>query len=262
MRESIRLVDAVLYVVDARIPAASMNPNFDGLVAGKRVVYVFNKSDLVEKSELSKWTAKFSAEGKCFAVTDCSAGDVSSVLTSLRFSVSDIIERYAAKGVNKSIRAMVVGVPNSGKSTLINALCRSKKTLTGDKAGVTRGKQWVSVDKQIDLLDTPGTLWAAFDNQEHARDLAYVGSINDDVLDFSELALAFVKKLQKIAPSALKERYGIEIADPLETLGGIAKARKFLLKGGEPDYERAARALIDDFRKGRLGKITLERCSL
>ncbi|MDR3216011.1 MAG: ribosome biogenesis GTPase YlqF [Clostridiaceae bacterium] len=260
MQDGVKLVDAVIYVIDARAVAASDNPKFNDLIAGKRVLYVFNKADLVEKKDLEPWFKRFTAEHKIYAAANSAGGDVANVVGGLRAAVADIVERYAAKGVNKSIRAMVVGVPNSGKSTMINSLCRSKKTMTGDRPGVTRGGQWVRVDKYIDILDTPGTLWASFENQEYARDLAYIGSIKDDILDKTELVAEFIKKIAAEYPDCLKTRYGVDADVEQDTLlERIIRARGFLLRGGEPDIERGSAAILDDFRKGRLGKIMLEK---
>ena len=259
MEEKIRLVDAVVYVLDSRAPFSCINPELDRISEGKPVVYVLNKADLVEAADLSCWIARLSGSGKYALKLDSTATNASKILAEkLREVCADKIAKKKARGINAVIRAMVIGVPNSGKSTLINNLCGKAKTLTGNKAGVTRGQQWVRVTPYLEVLDTPGTLYPKLDDRTVALDLAFVGSIRDEVLDMYGLAAELVKKL---APSgAIERRYGVvPSADEHETLTDIARARGFLVKGGETDDERAAYAVIDDFRKGRMGKIILEK---
>ncbi|HIW03065.1 MAG TPA: ribosome biogenesis GTPase YlqF [Candidatus Protoclostridium stercorigallinarum] len=259
MEEKIRLVDAVVYVLDSRAPFSCINPELDRISEGKPVVYVLNKADLVEAADLSCWIARLSGSGKYALKLDSTATNASKVLAEkLREVCADKIAKKKARGINAVIRAMVIGVPNSGKSTLINNLCGKAKTLTGNKAGVTRGQQWVRVTPYLEVLDTPGTLYPKLDDRTVALDLAFIGSIRDEVLDMYGLAAELVKKL---APSgAIERRYGVvPSADEHETLTDIARARGFLVKGGETDDERAAYAVIDDFRKGRMGKIILEK---
>ena len=259
MEEKIRLVDAVVYVLDSRAPFSCINPELDRISEGKPVVYVLNKADLVEAADLSCWIARLSGSGKYALKLDSTATNASKVLAEkLREVCADKIAKKKARGINAVIRAMVIGVPNSGKSTLINNLCGKAKTLTGNKAGVTRGQQWVRVTPSLEVLDTPGTLYPKLDDRTVALDLAFIGSIRDEVLDIYGLAAELVKRL---APSgAIERRYGVvPSADEHETLTDIARARGFLVKGGETDDERAAYAVIDDFRKGRMGKIILEK---
>lgn len=259
MEEKIRLVDAVVYVLDSRAPFSCINPELDRISEGKPIVYVLNKADLVEAADLSCWIARLSGSGKYALKLDSTATNASKVLAEkLREVCADKIAKKKARGINAVIRAMVIGVPNSGKSTLINNLCGKAKTLTGNKAGVTRGQQWVRVTPYLEMLDTPGTLYPKLDDRTVALDLAFIGSIRDEVLDMYGLAAELVKKL---APSgAIERRYGVvPSADEHETLTDIARARGFLVKGGETDDERAAYAVIDDFRKGRMGKIILEK---
>ena len=259
MDESVHLVDALIYVVDARAVSACMNPLFSKLISGKRVLYVFNKCDLVESAELSRWCEQFKREGKSFVKAVGVSGDCSQIVAGLKSLMSDKLEKFAKKGANVSVRAMVVGVPNSGKSTIINAMIKRAKAVTGDRPGVTRGKQWLSIDG-VDFLDTPGTLWGKFEDQMTAHHLAYIGSIKDDILDVLELSCDFVQELRELAPTAFKQRYGIdELAEsPYEVIEEIARKRGFKLIADTLDVERAAKTLIDDFRKGRLGKIMLE----
>ena len=259
MEENLALCDVCLYVIDSRAVNSSINPVLNKLVSTKRVIYLFNKCDLVEKSDLDKWTAKFAKEGKICSVT-MGTGDLSKVTALIKSAYKDVLDKYLEKGVKKHVRAMIVGIPNSGKSTIINSMRKKASAVTGDKAGVTRGKQWLSIDSMIDLLDTPGTLWGKFEDQTVAKHLAYIGSINDDILDKSELVFEFIKEITSICPGALKNRYGVdESAEPLEIFDSIAMSRGFKMRGGEMDYDRCAASVIDDFRKGRLGKIMLEK---
>ena len=261
MDESIKQVDAVIYVLDARAPFSCVNPELNKVIGEKPIIYVLNKADLVPENVLNDCIKKFSGE-KSFALKMQATTSKSSaiIIERLKKLCSAKLERKQAKGVNAVLRAMVIGVPNTGKSTIINNLCGKAKTATGNKAGVTRGKQWVNIDRGFDVLDTPGTLYPKLDNFETALNLAFIGSIRDEVLDLYELSLELIKKLQIICPAVFSTRYGIStFSTEPETLAGIARARGFLLKGGEVDSERAALALVDDFRKGRLGKIILEK---
>lgn len=260
MEDNLRLVDALIYVIDARAVYSCDNPLFNKLLQGKRVLYVFNKCDLVEKSDLDLWCKEFERQGKHYVMAIGTSGDCSQIVAGLKKVVADKIEKYAQKGANISVRAMVVGVPNSGKSTIINAMVKKAKAVTGDRPGVTRGKQWLSIDN-VDFLDTPGTLWGKFEDQKVAHHLAYIGSIREDILDVSELCFDFIDEMKKIYPDALKNRYNLgELRDDtLQIFEQIAMARGFKLKGNQPDYERTAKMVIDDFRKGILGKIMLEK---
>lgn len=260
MEDNLRLVDALIYVIDARAVYSCDNPLFNKLLQGKRVLYVFNKCDLVEKSDLDLWCKEFERQVKPYVKAIGTSGDCSQIVAGLKKVVADKIEKYAQKGANISVRAMVVGVPNSGKSTIINAMVKKAKAVTGDRPGVTRGKQWLSIDN-VDFLDTPGTLWGKFEDQRVAHHLAYIGSIREDILDVSELCFDFIDEMKKIYPDALKNRYNLgELSDDtLQIFEQIAMARGFKLKGNQPDYERTAKTIIDDFRKGKLGKIMLEK---
>lgn len=260
MEENLRLVDAVVYVLDARAVKSCINPLFQKLIAGKPALFVFNKCDLVEARELDGWERSFAAEGRVTARSVGISGDCSRVVAGVKAVAAAKLDRFREKGASVNVRTMVVGVPNSGKSTIINAMCGKAKTVTGDRPGVTRGKQWVSIDG-IDLLDTPGTLWGKFEDQTVAHHLAYIGSIREEVLDVAELACDFAAELKAEYPEALLSRYFLpELAEtPAEILEQIAEARGCKARGGAPDYDRAARLLLDDFRKGRLGKIMLEK---
>lgn len=260
MEDNLRLVDALIYVIDARAVYSCDNPLFNKLLQGKKVLYVFNKCDLVEKSDLDLWYKEFEKQGKPYVKAIGTSGDCSQIVAGLKRVVADKIEKYAQKGANISVRAMVVGVPNSGKSTIINAMVKKAKAVTGDRPGVTRGKQWLSIDN-VDFLDTPGTLWGKFEDQKVAHHLAYIGSIREDILDVSELAFDFIGEMKTLYPESLKTRYNLDILseETIDIFEQIAMSRGFKLKGNQPDYERTAKMIIDEFRKGKLGKIMLEK---
>ena len=260
MEENLKTVDGVMVVLDARAPRASLNNKLNKLFENKKVLFVLNKTDLVEPFDVKRTVNEFTAEGK--EVVAVSAMDKRAVdlLYSRIFSLlKEKLERNKLKGVFKPIRIMVAGIPNTGKSTIINALCGGKKAVTGDKAGVTKGKQWVRL-RELELLDTPGTMPPAFDNQTLAKHLAYIGSMNDANIDFNDLAYELLIELKEKYPELLKTKYGIENleVEPLELFNAVCVRRGFLRRGGEYDYERCATALIDDFRKGRIGKIILD----
>lgn len=262
MEKEIKNVDLIFYCLDARAPMSCMNPKLSNLARNKKIIYVLNKADLVEENKLSTFKTKLTTQNS-IAV---SLNSVESNSTKLLYEkakklLSDKTEQFAVKGLNYSIKAMVLGVPNVGKSTLINNFCQKAKTITGNKPGVTKGKQWVSVDEGLVLLDTPGTLWPSFENEKTARNLAYIGSIKDDILDTTDLAFWFIKDIVKIDKKYLEDRYSIQIETNEETLSifdKICTVRKCLLKQGELDYDRCAKLILDDFRKGRLGKIILD----
>lgn len=257
MQEHLSLVDGVVFVLDARCPAASFNPKLKKIANNKPVLYVLNKGGLADERAdilLKIIREKGGAAVKINAVNASSKRDITGAIEKL---VAEKRQRALEKGQTKVFRFMVAGVPNTGKSTLINLLAGSKRAETGDKAGVTRGKQWIRCDG-FELLDTPGTMPPAFENQYLARHLAFVGSINDDILDIDDIALALLEECYAKYPARLYERYGVEGGTPLDMLETVCKRRGFMLRGGEYDYERGERAVIDDFRKGRLGRITLD----
>ena len=260
MEENLKLVDGVMMVLDARAPFSSQNAKLDKLFINKKILYVLNKCDLVDGAELKKVMAKFTEEGK--AVVSISAMDkraVDLLYTRIFDLLKEKLERNKLKGVFKPIRIMVTGIPNTGKSTIINALSGGKKAITGDKAGVTKGKQWIRL-RELELLDTPGTMPPAFDNQTYAKHLAYIGSMNDANIDFSDLAYELLAELKVKYPKLLTDKYGIEDFDVenIELFNEICRRRGFLMRGGEYDYDRCAVAIIDDFRKGRIGRIILD----
>lgn len=254
MEQSIPLADGIIYVLDARCPAASFNPKLVKMAGSKPVLYVLNKADLADERADALMKIMGGNAVKINAANANSKRDITAAINNL---VAEKREKNLAKGYSKIFRFMVVGVPNTGKSTVINLLAGSKRTVTGDKAGVTRGKQWIRLDG-FELLDTPGTMPPAFENQSLALHLAFVGSINDDILDLDDIALELLGELYEKYPRRLEERYGITGGTKLEMLDCVCRRRGFVLRGGDYDYERAERAVIDDFRKGRLGRITLD----
>ncbi|MBR2398015.1 MAG: ribosome biogenesis GTPase YlqF [Clostridia bacterium] len=258
--ENVKIVDGFIYVLDARAPYSSLNPEFVKRINNKPYLYVINKCDLADPKKTRAWVEYFQNTGKpCVSLNSVFTNSSRIVYQEVLKMFAEKIERQKQKGVSKPIRLMVLGIPNSGKSTLINNLCGQKRANTGDKPGITRGKQWINVDDKIQLLDTPGTLFPSFENQDIAKCVAYIGSINDDILDIEGLALELIGKLSKIYPDLMKERYGVELSDiPLETYEAICKKRGFILRGKEFDYTRGAKTVIDEFRKGKIGNITLE----
>ncbi|HIR98756.1 MAG TPA: ribosome biogenesis GTPase YlqF [Candidatus Coproplasma avistercoris] len=257
MGESAALCDGAVMVLDARCPASSFNVKLKKVFAGKPVLYVLNKSDLAENA--AEWVKAIRAKGgAAVALNATASGCRRELFAACGEIVRDKRERAIAKGYERVFRFMVLGVPNTGKSTVINLLSGAKRTVTGNKAGVTRGKQWIRLEG-FELLDTPGTMPPAFENQTFARRLAYVGSINDDILDFDDLALALLADMAQKYPDRLKARYGIaDLSSPPAMLEGICVRRGLVLRGGGYDYERACRAVIDDLRKGRLGRVDLD----
>ena len=263
MEKEIKLVDVILYVLDSRAPFSCVNPKFPSLIGDKPIIYVFNKSDIAEKDKLSAWiNGYFTKENtRCIVLDSTTSGTGKRVENAILDVCKPKILKFKEKGIKPTLRAMVIGVPNCGKSTLINNLCGKAKTVTGNKPGVTKGKQWVRIASGIELLDMPGTLWPAFDNTHVAKHLAYIGSIREEVLDIPELALGFIGDIRKIDKSILENRYNVKIGDEdtnLETIENICMARKYMLKGGDYDYDRCCSAIISDFKQGKLGKITLE----
>ncbi|MBR3863538.1 MAG: ribosome biogenesis GTPase YlqF [Clostridia bacterium] len=260
MEENIKLCDGVIFVLDARAPFACRNKVLESKLANRPFLYVLNKCDLISESDKDYIVSVFAKEGiKVVPTASTIPGGSKNVFNAFKGLLSEKIERNKAKGINKTLRAMVAGVPNTGKSTLINALCGKKATMVGDKAGVTRGKQWVRLDG-FELLDTPGTMPPSIENNLHGLHLAFIGGLNDNILDVSDLCFYFIEELLKINPQVLTTRYGIETKDKttLEIYESICVRMGCLVRGGDYDYERCGKAVIDDFRKGRLGKICLE----
>lgn len=285
METELDLIDVAVYVLDARAPFSCVNPCFETLLKNKPIVFVLNKADLVQEKDLAKWQKYFTGDNKiCITLNSTESNSSKKLLEAIKNLHIKKLVKNEKRGVTIPLRMMILGVPNCGKSTLINNLCGKGKTITGDKAGVTRGKQWVSVASNLEVLDTPGTLWPNLENAKVAHNLAYIGSIKDDVLDISSLALDFIIDLLILDKQILENRYSIKIDTctishvlfeefgngeiyeqdelkmfALDIYEQICTKRGFILKNREFDYERCAKALLDDFRKGRLGKIILDK---
>lgn len=260
MEENIKLCDGVIFVLDARAPFACRNKTLEKKLANRPFLFVLNKCDLISESDKDFIVSTFAKEGlKVVTSVGVISGGCKNIFNGFKSILAEKIERNKAKGINKTLRAMVAGVPNTGKSTVINALCGKKAAMVGDKAGVTRGKQWVRLDG-FELLDTPGTMPPSIENNLHGLHLAFIGGLNDNILDIGDLCLAFIQEILKIDASIITAKYGVETQDktPLEIYEGICARKGCLIRGGDYDYERCGRSVIDDFRKGRLGKICLE----
>ena len=259
MEENVKLCDGFVCVLDARACFGCINHKLEKLFSGKPVLYLLNKSDMVNDADLKTITRFFKEKGKnVLSTVGSDPKDGKAVYNAIIDMFKEKLEAKKAKGITKTLRIMVCGIPNTGKSTVINNLAGKKQAATGNKAGVTKGKQWIKL-KDIELLDTPGTMPPSFENQTYARHLAYIGSINDAIIDQQDLVLELIGELTEKFPSAITERYGVEVKDrPLDTYESVCAARGYMLKGGEYDYERCAKAVLDDLRKGRLGRICLE----
>ena len=256
------LCDGVICVLDARAPIATHNKNLNKIFGSKPILYLLNKADLADPNKTDGFVKLIESKGR--ACIRCDSTNISTkrlITQKLTQMTEEKRERAEAKGLNRTFRFMVAGIPNTGKSTVVNLMSGQKRAKTGDKAGVTRDVRFIKCGA-FDLLDTPGTMPPSFDNQYHARHLAYIGSINDDILDMDDVALELLGELAEKYPHFLTERYGIEdFSEKLGMYEALCKRRGFILRGGEFDYERGAKALIDDFRKGRVGKITLENAN-
>lgn len=254
----LKMVDAVVEVTDARIPESSRNPIMDELVGTKPRIMIMNKCDVADESATNAWRKYYESRGICVIVCDCRSGKgINRFLPTVKKLLAELIERRKARGmIGKALRLMVVGIPNVGKSSFINRMANSKKTKVGDRPGVTRGKQWVSIDKDVELLDMPGILWPKFDDKDVAQRLAFTGAIKDEVMDTAALARALGEVLMRDYPELVKARY--KIAGEGDILTEIARARGMLISGGEPDVERAAATFLDEFRGGKIGRITLD----
>ncbi len=263
MVENLKLVDAVVEVTDARIPRSSRNPEMDSLVGRKPRIVVLNKCDAANDAVTSRWIESYKNSGIYAVATDCRSGkNVSRILPTVKNVLKDDIKRWSEKGMTgRSIRLMIVGIPNVGKSSLINRLAGSKRAKVEDRPGVTRGKQWVSVSSDIELLDMPGVLWPKFEDKDVGLSLAFTGAVKDDIMDMESLACEFITRLRSIDTSVLKQRYNVDISEDMtsyEVLEAIGRRRGFLISGGEINTERAAIILMDEFRSGKLGRISLE----
>lgn len=262
MQENIKLIDLIIELVDARVPLSSRNPDIDELGKNKARLILLNKADLAEERMNDDWVEYFKEKGySAVKVNSKKGGGIKSIQSVIQEACKEKTERDRKRGIlNRPVRAMVVGIPNVGKSTFINALAGKACAKTGNKPGVTKGKQWIRLNKNVELLDTPGILWPKFEDQKVGLKLAFIGSIKDEILQTEELAAELVGFLKESYPGALEEKYNIpEVKDVYECLTNIAESRHCLIRGSELDTEKAASILMDDFRGGRLGRITLER---
>lgn len=262
MQEDIKFNDIVIELIDARIPMSSRNPDIDDLAKNKYRLILLNKSDLADERVTVKWVEFFEKQGiKVIKLDSRQRIGMKSVNNAILEVCKEKIERDRKRGIiNRPVRAMIVGIPNVGKSTFINSFAGKACAKTGNKPGVTKVKQWIRLNKTVELLDTPGILWPKFDNEKIANDLAFIGSINDQILNLTELSLKFIESVKNDYAGIFTSRYDIEEKDDGVTmLGDIAIARGCLKKGGEPDYDKAAALIFDDFRSGKLGKISIEK---
>ncbi len=273
--EELRLIDIVVELVDARIPIASRNPDMAEITKNKKRVIVLNKSDLADENESKKWVDYFEKQGISAVITDSNTGKgVQNVIKEVENLMSEELTKMSGKGrIGKSIRIMVLGIPNVGKSSFINRIAGKSSLIVGNKPGVTRAKQWIRVNDKIELLDTPGVLWPKFESEEVALNLAYTGSIKDDVLEKVEVAYQLLKYLLENYREKLEKRYGLdseninqilmqeqpENFNIYEVMQLIGKKRGAIVSGGNVDDEKVANIILDDFRSGRIGKITLEK---
>ena len=263
MQENIKLVDLIIEVIDCRIPMSSRNPDIDSLAANKFRIVILNKADLADPLVTAQWMDYFKEKGiHVLELNAKSAVGMKGVQRIVEEACKEKIERDRKRGiVNRPVRAMVAGIPNVGKSTFINSFAKKACAKTGNKPGVTKGKQWIRLNKGLELLDTPGILWPKFEDQTVGLHLAMIGSMNDEIVHLDELAYELIKYMREEYPGLLEKRYDIEIPedqDAYDTIKAICVSRKCFLKGEELDIMKASSMVVDDFRNGRIGKITLE----
>ncbi len=262
MQEDIKLIDVVIELVDARIPISSKNPDINTLANNKSRMILLNKSDMADPALLDKWIAYYERNGYlALAINAKKRNELKQVQALIQKACKEKIERDRKRGIlNRSVRAMIVGIPNVGKSTFINSFAGKACAKTGNKPGVTKGKQWIRLNKQVELLDTPGILWPKFEDQTVGQHLAFIGSIKDELIQSVELALDLIEFLVAAYPDTLSAHYGVaETGESVDILREIAEKRGCVQKGNEINYDKAAFLLLDDFRNARLGRITIEK---
>ncbi len=261
VKENIRLIDVIIEVVDARAPQSCRNPAFETFFSNKARVIILNKDDLADREYTRRWVAWYNQKGISASAMNSRTGSMAKDAARLiERAAAPVLARYENKGVHKTLRAMIMGIPNVGKSTFINSMSGTGSLVTGAKPGVTRGLQWVRITPYLELMDTPGLLWPKLDDPSVARKIAYLGTINDEILDTEELASMFLQDMSVLAPDKLVARYGVDIDEKTgyELLESVCRARKYLLSGGIPDTERGAKMVLDEFRNGKMGRISLE----
>lgn len=263
IKESLNLVDGVVEILDSRVPYSSQNPELDSIVKNKPRIVLLNKCDVANPTATSMWIKHFEDKGKYAIAVDCKTGKgLNRFDDVVKSALADVIKRNEQKGMSKKpLRLMVVGIPNTGKSSFINRMGKNAKAKVADKAGVTKQNQWFVVGNGIELLDTPGVLWPKFDDPEVGDKLAFIGSVKDEVTDKETIACRLLESLARTNPQAIEQRYkitGVELLQGWEILEMIGRKRGFLVKGGEIDYERSSVIVADEFRGGKLGRITLE----
>lgn len=262
LAENLKLIDVVIELVDARAPKATRNPDFDALFSQKQRVIFLNKSDLASEAETKKWMAYYKSNGiSAIPFVSISAAKRKAALELIEKAAREKVERLKEKGVHKTVRAMVVGIPNVGKSTFINRIAGESRAQVGDRPGVTKNKQWVKITPYLELMDTPGLLWPKLEEETLARHLAYIGSIKDDIMDTEQLASYLLTDLNVLCHEQLAARYSkIEESTPMsEMLYAVCKSRGFILPGNALDIERAAQIVLDEFRAGKIAKVTFDR---
>lgn len=261
LTESLKLIDVVVEIVDARAPRATRNPDFDGLFKEKKRVVLLNKSDLASPALTKAWITEYKKNGiESIEFVATNSAKKKAALELMENAAKEKVEKSLAKGVKKTVRAMIVGIPNVGKSTFINRIAGTNRAQVGDKPGVTKVQQWVKITPYLELMDTPGLLWPKLEDPQLARHVAYIGSIKDDIMDTEELAASLLFDLMRICPEDLTARYKKLEKDmaPEELLEGVCKSRGFVLGGGVLDTERAAHIVLDEFRAGKIARVTLD----
>lgn len=261
LTESLKLIDVVVEIVDARAPRATRNPDFDGLFKEKKRVVLLNKSDLASPALTKAWITEYKKNGiESIEFVATNSAKKKAALELMENAAKEKVEKSLAKGVKKTVRAMIVGIPNVGKSTFINRIAGTNRAQVGDKPGVTKVQQWVKITPYLELMDTPGLLWPKLEDPQLARHVAYIGSIKDDIMDTEELAASLLFDLMRICPEELVARYKKLEKDmaPEELLEGVCKSRGFVLGGGVLDTERAAHIVLDEFRAGKIARVTLD----
>ena len=262
MQSSSKLCDCFVYVLDARCPISCINPEFVKVCRDKPIIFVLNKADLVEQSDIKRFKDHFNSFGhECVALNATISGNAKIIINTIRKVFAERLQKNKEKQVTFVLRAMVIGIPNSGKSTIVNNLCNKGRAITGNKAGVTRSKQWIKVGNDIEFMDTPGVLLPNFEDEDKAYNLAFVGSVRDDVLNLIDVCERLIARLRKMQNTPLQTKYGITFDENTldnDILKQIGKKRGCLIKGGEIDVERACKLLLTEFRAAKLGKIALE----